>query len=193
MSFLKQFGISLVDFVVQDPVIVADQPEKVKKKKITKISPLGFEISDDVSVLPGTQLYVQVNGDRDDKDSDYGYVAIDEDGDAVVDIKVDVHRLNTTYIRSADGLHKIPNDRMLIDKEGDTILKLHDFVPVALIKFSGFLDHLTPPTNAGHAWYVGKFCFEKANGWSVHNGKEWVYIKMPVSDDLVNAGFYSFK
>lgn len=193
MAFLKQFGISLIRPVVVDPVIQLDPPDTKYTKKIKRISPYGYEIDDDGFAQPGTRVYVMINGDLQDPDNDYETVFVDSDGDAVVSIAVDVHRLQDIFISVDGGLKELPSKRAVVDEDGDLTIDLHDFVHKSTIKISLFLEKLEVPVDAGFSWYNGKYKYTAKDGWRYHNGKDWHWIAMAIDDTLVDGGVYKFK
>jgi hypothetical protein len=191
--FLKQFGISAVskEYDGIGDTLLLNEPKKMKK--IPKISPLGFEISnDDSTSIIGSQVYVRVNGDADNPSSCWEDVYKDDDGDPTIDIDIeDAVNAHNIYVKIANNLVKVPGNMRGIDKDGDIQVDATNLF-LSGLKLSNLMVKVEEPSPTPNGWQVGKFLFDAYGKMHYKTATNWEEMLMPVDDSFV-SGYYVFK
>jgi len=191
--FLKQFGIAAIskEYDGNGDTVLVNEPKKINKTP--KISPLGFEISnDDTMSIIGSQIYVRVNRDANNPSSCWENVYRDGDGDPTVDIDIEdaVDGLNF-YVKIANNLVHIPENLRRIDKDGDIQIDATNLF-LSGLKLSNLMVKVDEPSPTPVNWYVGKFRVNERRQMHYKTTTNWEEMLMPVDDSFI-SGYYIFK
>jgi len=191
--FLKQFGIATVskEYDGNGDTLLINEPNKTKK--IPKISPLGFEISnDDSTSIIGSQVYVRVSGNAQNPSSCWEVICIDDEGDPIVDIDIDdAVKARDIYVKIANNLVRVPGNMRGIDKDGGIQIDATSLF-LSGLKLSNLMIKVDVPSPTPDDWQVGKFLFDASGKMHYKTATIWEEMSMPIDDSFV-PGYYVFK
>jgi len=190
-SFLSRLGLKLARFPSDDRI--SDAPERVapQVRREPKISPLGFEVSDQHSTsLVGTSIFVRVSDDADDPSSGWCTVDLDDDGDPtiVVDIDAKTWLSKPIYLDYADDLKLIPSAAKRLDDDSDIIIDVRGYL--LLNNFESCFVREEEPSPVTSDWYHHKFYFTGTATAQYNESGTWRALHMPTSAAL-EKGYYS--
>jgi len=194
MFFLNQFGISLITHEDNDTVEPPLENEPVKVQEKPKISPLGFEISNDhnAGTVLGTSVFVSVDGDAGDPSSTWADVEIDIDGDPSVTVNVmnDTWLSKSIYLDVGDSQEIVPKGAKSIDDDGDIILDMQGFMEVnGGWKYAVKLFDDT--TSSDSHRFTGKMHWDGKNRSQLNVNGTWYDFKLPFTTSMPE-GHYEF-
>lgn len=195
--FLSQFGLKLAKFDDDDSVETPLASEPTKQHENPKISPYGFEISDEpcdqIVNIDGERVFVRVKDDDDDASADWHVISIDDDGDPCVTINIDKQTwlAKEIYFKYKESLKVVPVAAKSIDDEDDLVLDMNGFVALHAT-FIDCVEFKGDPTSPGVDWYLNKLYCGSDHKPQINIAGTWHEYPFPFPKSC-EIGYYSFK